>query len=346
MTSKQILITSLGIAAIFFFIFVAATEMYIYSVLGISLFLFFGVKLFFGLGREIEVRDLMILLTSLQWIIGPLLSFYFFPDNPIFYMAVDEYAYMDFVFPATLALAVGLYLPFWRKPENEQFMLDHIKALLKRYPQIDLILIVTGSLAEIFSEYSPFGHFFAFLLASTRFVGLYFLLVNDRPYKWWIFGAVIIWFLSISVSQAMFHDLILWLGFMIMIIAFIYKFSIAQRLIYGIAFLVIIFLIQTIKQDIRSMAYRERDLNAFSETITETAGDTEFLFSEVNLEATVYRINQGWIIARILNYMPAYEPFAQGETIWQGLYESIVPRPFLKRKRLPDVAATTSVLQG
>jgi len=40
----------------------------------------------------------------------------------------------------------------------------------------------------------------------------------------------------------------------------------------------------------------------------------------------VTRINQGWIIARIMSWTPRYEPFANGETIIEALQASFMPR--------------------
>jgi hypothetical protein len=40
----------------------------------------------------------------------------------------------------------------------------------------------------------------------------------------------------------------------------------------------------------------------------------------------VDRLNQGWIIARIMFTVPEYEPFAEGETIENGLKSALLPR--------------------
>ena len=54
--------------------------------------------------------------------------------------------------------------------------------------------------------------------------------------------------------------------------------------------------------------------------------DQEHLFTEVNFDAAIDRINQGWIVARIMRYTPNYEPFAGGETIITGIRASLIPR--------------------
>lgn len=58
----------------------------------------------------------------------------------------------------------------------------------------------------------------------------------------------------------------------------------------------------------------------------ENIEDPSYIFSDVNIKATITRINQGWIIARIMNHTPAIEPFAKGETILEGLEATLLPR--------------------
>jgi hypothetical protein len=40
----------------------------------------------------------------------------------------------------------------------------------------------------------------------------------------------------------------------------------------------------------------------------------------------VTRINQGWIIARIMSWTPSREPFAEGETIKEAVKATLLPR--------------------
>jgi hypothetical protein len=68
----------------------SAGTMPFYSALGVSLFVFFSLKFFLELGKTVEIRDLIITIALLQWIIGPVLKYHFSPDDIFYYMAVPE----------------------------------------------------------------------------------------------------------------------------------------------------------------------------------------------------------------------------------------------------------------
>jgi len=325
-TSTSLSISSL-IALFSFIILYFYTQLYFYSMLGIVLFIFFIIKFFFDLGNKIDIRDIMIILAALQWLIGPTLAYTFIEDDPIFYMSVPQETYMDFIFPATLMFVVGLYLPLWKKHLEEVHILNNIKTIIQKYPNIDLLFILGGTFLTLIENYLPgIFRFFIYLLASVRFVGLYFLILKDRPFKWYIFGFVIISFASISAQQAMFHDLILWLGFMMVIIAFIYRISVWQKIIIFLTGIFFIITIQVVKGEFRSLNTSERTIGEFYDIAAENLQDDSFLFSEAFINYNITRINQGWIIARIMYYTPNFEPFAEGETIWRGIKASILPR--------------------
>lgn len=318
-----------GLLFALFMYFVVHIE--ILSALGIGLFVFACFKQFLSLGREIDVRDLMVIIASLQWIIGPLLTYYIYPETDIFYMAVDEETYMAFVSPASLAFAIGLYLPFWKKRTSEQELVAQIKAVLNRYPNLDLLLIVFGSVVFMLRFSIPGGPFFATLLSGARFIGLYFLVLNNRRFKWLIFIIIIISFLSFAAKEGLFHDLILWLGFIYIMMAFLYRLSMRVNLILSGVMLFFVLVIQTVKYELRASG--SGGLGVFTELASEQLNtDESRLFDENNLQAFTYRINQGWIISRILHFMPTYEPFANGETIMKGLRESIIPRAIAEKE--------------
>jgi len=92
-----------------------------YVSIGIGLFILFSTKLFYDIGKKIEIRDIIITIASLQWIIGPFLSYTFYPDNKLYFMAVDRGTYMSFVVPATLFFAIGMFLPVWQNKKSNNF---------------------------------------------------------------------------------------------------------------------------------------------------------------------------------------------------------------------------------
>jgi hypothetical protein len=54
--------------------------------------------------------------------------------------------------------------------------------------------------------------------------------------------------------------------------------------------------------------------------------DPGLLFETAVLQNMGARLNQGWIIARVMNHMPAKQEFVRGETIENGIYAALLPR--------------------
>ncbi|MEN8120720.1 MAG: hypothetical protein ABFS35_10250 [Bacteroidota bacterium] len=309
----------------------SVTGLPFYSVLGVGLFLFFGLKFYFDLGKTIEIRDLIILIALLQWIIGPVLKYNLSPEDIFYFMAVSEKEYMRLAFPAALFFIAGLYFPLFYKKLNSKQQLNKIYSILNRHPNIDLILIVIGVLADISEDFMPDSlKFFMFLLGGSRFIGLFFLVLNNRSFKWPIFGFVMILLFASTIRHAIFHELILWMVFLFIIIAFLYRFRDRQKLAFLIPIIVLTILIQTVKfyfrQETGKLTGTFDKAELFTEMIQKELVDQEHLFTTINFEASIDRINQGWIVARIMRYTPDFEPFAGGETIITGIRASLIPR--------------------
>ncbi|MBN2891863.1 MAG: hypothetical protein JXL97_08355 [Bacteroidales bacterium] len=318
------------LAFVFVFFSILFFNLDIYSSLGVGLFVFFGTKFFIEIGQKIEIRDVMIILAALQWIIGPMLAFIFYPDDEFYYMAVNLQTYMGFVVPATYTFAIGMYLPFWKKIVTEKKYLNDIRAFFNKNKNIDIVFILIGTLSELFIEIVPANiRFVLFLFSGLRFIGLYFLLLSDRKYKRVFIIIIIGWLFFVSLRESLFHDLLLWLGFFVIIAAFINKPKQITKFyfIFGIVLLSIV--IQTVK-----FSYREAinegvtgsKMNLFARLVKDKVIETDYATSESNLSAMVVRINQGWIIARIMRWTPEYEPFAKGETIITAIEASFMPR--------------------
>jgi hypothetical protein len=327
MEQEERSISHFVIGTLVFFYLYLVTDMYFYSMLGIAMFAFFSVKFFNEIGKKIELRDLIIIIALLQWIIGPLLAYRQPEEDLIYYMAVNEKEYMNFVFPAMLLFIVALYMPFLDVKIDQEKNIEGIKEFIDKYPYLDLLLILAGFISTYLMyrvSYSLF--FFLYLIGNTKFIGVFFLLLGKRRYKWILFVGVIGWLVSVSVVRALFHDLILWSGFIFIVLAFMFKISTIKKIALFIILGVAIFLIQAIKHQIRERTREDRDIQLFTDMIVNNLQDTKFLFSKQNLKSSITRLNQGWIIARIMNHVPAYEPFANGETFTKGLKSVFVPR--------------------
>lgn len=328
MRNPQHIAFNTGVAAFTFLLLYTLSSLSFMAILGNTAFVFFSAKFFNDLANKIIVKDVIIAIALLQWVVGPTLSYMFYQDIPIFYMAVEEETYMSYVIPAVFAFIAGLYFPLFRRPIDENYMLGRIKQLIATYPYLDFLLLGIGFISIAALRILPNSLWFvAILLSSGRFIGLFFLVINPyRPYKWWLFGATLLLIFVSVLGAALFHAFLLWSLFLLIIIGFLYKFSVTQKLLFLVGFVFFLFIIQTVKHTYRNLSSSERGLSSFSDMAVGSIKDEEGTFSEENLLGFVVRINQGWIIARVLHYVPTYEPFADGETVKEAVIAALVPR--------------------
>ncbi|MES2732318.1 MAG: hypothetical protein V4714_11230 [Bacteroidota bacterium] len=326
-----------GIIAFFasvIFLFLLFSGNYFYSAVGVAFFLFFLLKFLDDLGNRIALMSLIVLLASLQWIVGPYLSYRYFPDDPIYYMIVEEAVYMDYVVPATICMSLGLYIPLSRQKVNISQLIEHIRLSILQYANLGLVLIGIGLGAKLLEGIMPASlRFIMFLLGGFQFIGVYFLLLSERKYKWMIFGLVLGILVISTIRSGLFHDLILWIGFLSMIISVFYRISYGRKIILFLAALVGIVIIQSVKGQYRQQIWYGENIvigedneSVFTDLVQEKIDNPSLLVSEENLENLVTRINQGWIIARVMDNVPTNEPYAEGKTVVEAVFFVLVPR--------------------
>jgi len=318
--------------------FFAFTKVGTLAIFGCSIFIYFCVKFFNELGTKLEIRDLMIIIALLQWVVGPVLSYSYFNDDPLYKMSVSEDEYMSYVVPASVLFIAGLYLPIYRKIANEDEKLNQIREIMKYEPNLDLILIGIGVVANLFESSAPSSTtFFFYLLGSLRYIGLYFLLLNDtRQNKLLYIIPILLWLFLHALGDGVFHDLLLWMGFFFLVAAVINKLNLQQKLTYIFLLIFLVLIIQVAKHQYRTEIDRIENTQGRFTSITEKGSvftnivqnkltSPAEIFSSMYLSNNVTRINQGWIIARIMSYTPRIQPFADGETIMDGIY-ALLPR--------------------
>jgi len=193
--------------------------------------------------------------------------------------------------------------------------------------------VVGGVIATIIQPLMPDGlAFFMLLISFSKYIGAFYIFLTREPLRWfWIFLAFSFEVLH-AFGSAMFHELILWMLFLYLIYAFISKISAFSKLTSMIAVISVVFTIQYIKEDYREVVWENKiqgntDKLAFaSELAQEKLSTDSEIEKQDKLQEMVDRINQGWIIARIMYVVPQYEPFAEGETISEGLKAALLPR--------------------
>lgn len=328
-TRRTLGLVTFGIAT--FAYFELFTDLYYMSSIGLAFS--FGVILKFiqDLGQRIEIRDLIAFMALLQWIVGPVLAYNVLPYDELYYMAVDEQTYMNYVVPACIAMLTGMYFPFSDERIIHKEDIDKVRAFLMTRKYLGFFLAGIGLLAGFASKFMPKSlSFMLFLLSGLQFVGVYIILLTDSKIKWPAFIAVLGSVIYQAVLMGMFGELVLWLLYSLVIVAFVVKIPLWGKVSIITVGMMLILLLQSTKQEYRMLTwYSESDKSnaeIYKEVALSRIENPSLLFNIETLQNMGARLNQGWIIARILNNMPENYPFVKGETVQMALEASLLPR--------------------
>ena len=105
MTTKQNLF--LISIAYFLYAFLLSNYLLITSI-GLTFSLYISLLFLFKLGKEVPLKELLILIASFQWIVGAKIGYSIGKVHYRYYMYVDEETYMGYVVPGLILFYLGL----------------------------------------------------------------------------------------------------------------------------------------------------------------------------------------------------------------------------------------------
>ncbi len=333
--------TSELVAQVISFMLIYVMGQNIFTSLGLAVSIGLFLRFFNNIGKTIDVRDLIVLISAIQWIIGPWLSYNFSTDNVFYFMVIDEALYMRYVVPAFFVFYLGMYISFQQRNYNTNYVLKQIQIRIEKNNVLDVFFIIMGIIANLVIPIAPPSlMFIVFLIGNIQYVGLFLLLQNNnRKNKRIIFISVIIIMSLLALARGMFQNLLLWFTFLFVIVSFIEKMSQLKKVAVIFVIFVVAIFIQSIKTEYRSIIWSDdaegiSNTTVFAQLIGERLDRTELLTSDKNLNNIIARMNQGWIIARVMQYTPAHEPFAEGKTIVESITASLLPRFLFPNKKI------------
>ncbi len=319
--------TALLIAVLFTFFLMLSEAFMTAAGLGCSLFL--ALLFVLRLGNSFPVLELMLLMASLQWVVGAKISYASEFDHFKYYMYVEEPEYMLVVVPGLVAFSLGVILFF------PKYSFEQVNARLQNFmveqKNIPYRLIVIGLVSTYIGPYMPSVIGFVFyLMASFQYVGLALLLFQPQSKSKWRWFALIMGGLAISsIINGMFHDLLLWAALLFSFVIISLKLRLAGKLSLIVMGIVLALLLQSIKGEFRSQLGNKtigQKISLFSDLIQESVESDAINNANTLTEIASVRLNQGWIISAIIDYVPSSEPFANGETIIEAIESSLTPR--------------------
>ena len=318
-----------------------STSLTIYEGLSVGLFVYFFLVFVDNLGKRLVILDVAIIITIITCLLLPIAGYHHFTSinmqSRIWtnYMRVSSYEYYSFMFPATLAMITGMKWPVFYQTQvykNHELYMDRVKSYLAGTKAQGLIMIAIGLLASLLKGYVPAGlNFVLFLLSYLMFVGIFYCLYSDIPYKRSILILVFSVLIARSISGGMFGEMVFIGALTVILVALGSKISFSKKFVILILSVMGIVLLQSVKPAFRKQtwikSYQGSQLSVFKDVLLEKINNPSQILNDQKMLFLMYaRFNQGQIISNVQYSVPLRYGYAHGETIMMSLAASIVPR--------------------
>jgi hypothetical protein len=274
------------------------------------------------LDQGVPLLQLTALIAVLQWLVGPVLNYSSDYEYGRYQMYVAEDVYFQYALPAT-CLYVAVMLAVGRSVLQKDLLrwIDR-RNFVTIAVALNAIALVAAMAA---TRVEGNTQFFFHLLSQLRYVGAIYFLFSHHQLRLLLAAASLSPLLLGSLSNGMFHDLLLW-------VAIIFCYWFAQRkwelksklLVLSLAGFAL-FSIQAVKLEYREQMRQGTDPSLI-ELLVEYLTPGGKAWESDSLSLVITRLNQGWIISAVLDNVPAEEPFADGETLKEAFVASLVPR--------------------
>ena len=292
--------------------------------------LFVSVRLYRKIDRTITMLELAALIIVLQCVIGPLLMYQSDYIHHRYMMYVHSNTYFQYVIPAVAAFIAALFYPI----KGIQNLSLHI-AKGKNLETLGFYLLGIGILGSL-GMFLPSMQFFFYLAAQFKYVGAICLFVSGHRLKWLILTCVLFSSYLNSAEEGMFGELFFWGCFIATFILLRLPKSHILKISLFTGGALVLLTLQGVKAEYREARAEGRDTSLAS-LLNETFWSLGSVYENNDFRhGALTRLNQGWIISKTMQYVPAMEPFANGETIKETIYSSLVPRFLDKNKVLAN----------
>lgn len=301
------------------------------SSLGVGVFLYVVTRFLMEWGHEIPINTLILLTAGLQWIVGPLLSYSGIAPHYKYFMYVPEARYMTLAVPGYLSMVLGVYLFHATKHRAQLTTIrDRAEAILHRNDVIPIAITALGVVASALGQIAPGGLRFAlFLVGEAKYVGVLYFIFSGRRERWVVFASLLAFAALSALDEAMFHNLFLWTVLLLLYLGLVFRWSATTRLVLVLVGVVLLAGLLSVKREYRYTLWdREYEGNKavlMGHLLNERMNAKKDARTDAITEIVI-RINQGWIISRIMEQVPEVTPFARGDTVRSAVLSSFLPR--------------------
>lgn len=311
------------------------------EVLSIGIFVYFLLDFIDSIGKNYNILDIPILLALFQCLLMPILVFHVYNDDPLvialnYDMGVTAEVYYGFMFPAVMAMIIGIKLPpLLQVSYQKKFLLaiDAVRKHLVGKGNLGVLLILIGFVTAIMKSFITGQlQYIAYLFSLLLYVGILYTFFSDHKQRLWylIGGSVVI--AGQAIGQGMFGELVYIMLLVFLLIMLGKKISGWLKFGFAIIGFFFVLLLQSVKADYRAIAWRgegkgdQTNTGAFFSLLADRLAEPSRFFDLTMMFPTVNRFNQGMIVGKVMDHVPKREPFAEGETIFKSLAATFVPR--------------------
>lgn len=275
------------------------------------------------LDQGLPLMQIASLLAVLQWLVGPWIIYNVDLFYSTYYMRVPSSVYFSYAFPGTAAFVIGLLGV--GVSVRQEALLHNIDR--SKFMEIGILLAFLGFAGGLGERILSGGGlaFLCYLLSQLRYVAALYFLFSGNSLRWFCAGMSILPLFTGSAATGMFHDLLLWMG---VIICYVYgtkKRKFWFTLILLVLGVISSFTIQGIKKSYRDKVWND-EAGSLVQEVKYFWSSPQEMISDETLSNAIIRINQGWIIAAIMQNVPSSEPYAMGDTFLDALTAALVPR--------------------
>jgi len=299
-----------------------------------------------NLDKKIQIIEIMGVLACLTWLVMPIFAYHYFNEGNylaklwLIYMYVPSDTYYEVVFWGTVAMLIGLHFPFSKlKILAAKEYTETIKRNSQNYGKISKILLVIGVLSLLLGPVVPavLGQVFE-ITGNFIFVAAFYAYYSQDRNKFWLVSVVVAIIIGISIYGGMFGKLVFIsiLAAMIVLGVRERKLSMFRKLTISIVGIILIIILQSVKHEYRKntwsgyagyTGYSGSKTALFFDLIGERLKDPFALFQdEAQLFALTARFNQGWLISKAINYIPAKQPFVGPGPLTAAIAGGFIPR--------------------
>ncbi len=310
----------------------------IWESLSICLFVYFFLNFLDNLGKKIVILDLSLILGSLTCLVMPVIFYHNFTRaNSLArlwnkFMPVTSDSYFSFMVPALIAMAIGVRIRLSKSQASvhPKIYIDNAKKILATKPDIGLIITGIGVVSGLLDFLSPdsFRQFF-YLVDHLTFVGVFYVIYSPGKNKRIVVPIVITLMFGQSLVTGMFGELINILACALVLITLGKAMPFGKKVGVAILGMFLVLVVQSVKTDYRQRSWMEgsgADPIYYAQLVSDRVTDPGTMFEGDRMFFASVRLNQGWLVGMTMYRVPTRFDFANGETIWQAVAASVIPR--------------------